>query len=333
LPLQFLIVDDDPAGLLALSEALQVRLQGSIVVDTAPETAAALRYLAVKRYDIALCDVRMPGRDGIALLRQITARWPSVRVIMVTAGEGKEEQALYSGAYAFLHKPIDIDHLLTVVEAAIKSQTPAQPAKNPISRKARLLLVDDDVAAVTALLDAVKLRLGDVDVDTAASGTSALLLMAAHEYDAVLADAFMPGLDGFAMLREARLLRPETPVVLFSGSSEPDIERRAKEGGAYAFLSKGVDREQFFAMVTQAVRRGQLARRAREADRNEFLSSLRDTSLRDTSFAVTGLSVVHRVRELSESLQDKIGELTQPGGETEDPKMDREEKPPDLPFA
>ena len=314
MPLHFLIVDDDPAGLLALSEAIQVRLRGSVVVDTAPDTAAALRYLGVKYYDIALCDVRMPGRDGIALLQQITARWPAVRVIMVTAGEGKEEQALYAGAYAFLHKPINVDHLLTVVEAAVNSHLPAQPATASKIRQARLLLVDDDVAAVTALLDAVKLRLGHVDVDTAASGTSALLLMAAHEYDAVLADALMPGLDGFALLREARLLRPETPVVLFSGSPEPDIERRAKEVGAYAFLSKGVDRDQFFATVLHAVQRGQLARRAREADRKDFLSSLRGSSL-----AVTGLSVVHRVRELSESLQGKIGELTQP--------------PPDVPLA
>src|SRR5918992_6015742 len=139
MPIQILITDDDPASLLALSEAVQVRLGEAVVVDTASDTAAALRYLTLKRYDIALCDVRMPGRDGIALLQEIVGRWPSVRVIMITGGVEKEQQALFSGAYAFLHKPIEIDHLITVMEAAISSH--AAPTAETQNRRTKRLLI------------------------------------------------------------------------------------------------------------------------------------------------------------------------------------------------
>ena len=313
MPIHILITDDDPASLLALSEAVQVRLGEAVIVDTASDTAAALRYLTLKRYDIALCDVRMPGRDGIALLQEISSRWPSVRVIMITGGLEKEEQALFSGAYAFLHKPVEIDHLITVMEAAVGCHAASPTAEAPTRRTKHLLIVGND-GITTALRNDVELQLPDVEASIADNGSSALLMLAAHEYDAVLADACMPGLNGFALVAELRILRPETPVVLISGSDEPGLKRRAREAGAYTFISKSSAPEQVIGTVRQALQHGELARRVRELNRQEFLSAVNGTS-----FAVGGFSAMRRLRELNDTLKGRISELTKSNPTSQDP--------------
>jgi DNA-binding NtrC family response regulator len=235
---------------------------------------------------------------------------------MITGGVEKEQQALFSGAYAFLHKPIEIDPLITVMEAAISSHA-APTAETQNRRTKRLLIVGDD-GRTTALRNDVELRLPDVEASIADTGSSAMLMVAAHDYDGVLADACMPGLNGFALVAELRILRPETPVVLVSGSDEPALKRRAREAGAYAFLAQSSDREQVIGTVRQALQHGELARRVRELNRQEFLAAVKGSS-----FAAGGLGAMLRVRELSETLQDRITELTKPDPLSEDPPAER----------
>lgn len=115
-----LIVDDEPASLLALSEALRHRLP-QVVVDTATTAAPALTLIADTDYDVIICDVIMPGMDGIALLKEAQRRRPETVVVMVTAGGSeREHQALYHGAYAFIEKPLEIDRLTSVIGLALQ---------------------------------------------------------------------------------------------------------------------------------------------------------------------------------------------------------------------
>jgi DNA-binding NtrC family response regulator len=117
---RILIVDDNAADLLAVSASLQINLQPNVVLDTAPHAQGALAYLAVRPYDLLICDVRMAKVDGITLLKEVKCRWPKMPVILITAaGHDREAEALAAGALAFLCKPIDIHELVRVIAQAI----------------------------------------------------------------------------------------------------------------------------------------------------------------------------------------------------------------------
>ena len=122
MPTRLLLIDDDAAGLRALSDALAHRLEDT-TIDTARDSHAALDFLRDWEYGLVVSDIRMPGMDGVALLNQVRERWPNVPVILMTAmGWSREAQAMHDGAFAFLEKPIDVERLVSLIDAA-KSKT------------------------------------------------------------------------------------------------------------------------------------------------------------------------------------------------------------------
>src|SRR5437899_1546385 len=111
-----------------------------------------------------------------------------------------------------------------------------------------------------ALAEAVRLRMDGVIVDTCDSGSAALERIAATDYDAIISDIKMPGIDGLALLAEIRVLRPDTPTLLITGHGEHDLAVQALRGGAYDFIQKPIDREYFVASLSRAVQMRQLTR-------------------------------------------------------------------------
>ncbi len=130
----------------------------------------------------------------------------------------------------------------------------------------RVLIVDDDVALLEALPEALRLRMDGVIVDTCDSGSAALDRIAATDYDAIISDIKMPGIDGLALLAEIRVLRPDTPTLLITGHGEHDLAVQALRGGAYDFIQKPIDREYFVASLSRAVQTRQLTRQVKELD-------------------------------------------------------------------
>lgn len=115
-----LIIDDDAPGLMALSEAFRRRLPETMV-DTASNTKTALSLLQQTPYHLVISDIRMRELDGMTVLNQVRERWPETPVILVTAGgPDREAEALVSGAFAFIEKPIDVDRLVPVAKAAME---------------------------------------------------------------------------------------------------------------------------------------------------------------------------------------------------------------------
>jgi CheY-like chemotaxis protein len=112
-----LIVDDEPdvAELFRQHFRREVR-QGLYVLHFAGSGEAALQMLAEgirPELIVTLSDINMPGMDGLALLRQIKERWPSLPVMMVTAygDDERRRRASKYGAAEFLTKPVDFDFL------------------------------------------------------------------------------------------------------------------------------------------------------------------------------------------------------------------------------
>jgi DNA-binding NtrC family response regulator len=117
-----LIADDSHPTRDHLAKLLEA--DGSFQVDTTGDGKSALKMLTESSYGVFLTDLRMPGMDGMKLIEQIRERQLPVTVIVMT-GYGSIEEAVKAtrlGAYDFLPKPVDIDHLRLVLERAARER-------------------------------------------------------------------------------------------------------------------------------------------------------------------------------------------------------------------
>lgn len=121
-----LVVDDDPDLLRLLSLRLRATGYRVTAVDSAE---SALSRVAAERPDLVLSDVRLPGRDGLALFDALRERHPSLPVILLTA-HGTIPDAVAAtarGVFGYLTKPFDSQALLEKIRLAL-SLSPAAPA-------------------------------------------------------------------------------------------------------------------------------------------------------------------------------------------------------------
>jgi DNA-binding NtrC family response regulator len=114
-----LIVDDDRNTRDGLTRALQ----RSYKVLTAESGERAMVILDQQPVDILLSDVRMPGMDGLTLLQRALARQSGLVGILLTAYGNVETavEAMKHGAYDFLMKPVNLDHLEILLHRAVRS--------------------------------------------------------------------------------------------------------------------------------------------------------------------------------------------------------------------
>jgi len=127
-----------------------------------------------------------------------------------------------------------------------------------------VLIVDDDVALLEALPEALRLRMGGVTVETADSAAAALDRIADRDYDAIVTDIRMPGMDGLELLDEIRTRKPDTPTLVITGHGENELVVHALRGGARDFIQKPIDRDYFVAALYRAIREHVAARRLKE---------------------------------------------------------------------
>jgi signal transduction histidine kinase len=123
-----------------------------------------------------------------------------------------------------------------------------------------ILIVDDDPALLEALSEMLQLRMDEIVVDRAESANVALEFIAKNDYEAIVSDIKMPGMDGLALLARIRQLRPETPTLLITGHGQHDLAVQALRGGAYDFIQKPIDREYFVASLSRALHMRRLHR-------------------------------------------------------------------------
>ncbi len=127
-----------------------------------------------------------------------------------------------------------------------------------------ILIVDDDPALLQALPEALSLRIEGLTIDTSDSAKTALEQIANTDYDAIITDIKMPGMDGLALLTRIKELRPDTPTLLITGHGEHDLAVQALRGGAYDFIQKPIEREYLVASLRRAIQARQLSRQVQE---------------------------------------------------------------------
>jgi two-component system response regulator HydG len=135
-----LVIDDEPRMLEGLGKLLA---QEGWEVHLASDGEAALRLLREQPVQVVLTDLRMPGLDGLAVLRQVRDLGVEAEVVLLTAHGSIDTavQAIKQGAYDFLTKPPDTERLLHVLRRAAEHQAlarrtraleAAQPAGRPL---------------------------------------------------------------------------------------------------------------------------------------------------------------------------------------------------------
>ena len=118
---RILVVDDEESVRWALRKALE---RAGYRVDLAADGPAGLQAAEDQGVDLILLDVRLPGRDGLEVLREVRTRRPELPVIMMTAFGTLQVavEAMRLGAYDYIGKPFDMDEVLLVVEKALEAQ-------------------------------------------------------------------------------------------------------------------------------------------------------------------------------------------------------------------
>ncbi len=130
------------------------------------------------------------------------------------------------------------------IDAWLESQRPrttrapssAPRVSTPAAGRPRVLVVDDE-ASIRDLLSKT-LALAEYDVDLAPDGRTALERLRIIQYDLLITDLKMPGVDGLAVIREARRLKADIPVIIITGFSTEASAIEAVNLGVSGYLTK-----------------------------------------------------------------------------------------------
>ncbi|MDH3951667.1 MAG: sigma-54 dependent transcriptional regulator [Deltaproteobacteria bacterium] len=116
-----LVVDDEPMVCLALTNWLEEENYFAQAVEDGPQAVKAVRE---ENWDIVLLDLRMPGMDGMEVLKQVKEIAPQTVVIMMTAYASipGAVQAMQEGAYDYIVKPLDVDQLTLMLKRIVEHQ-------------------------------------------------------------------------------------------------------------------------------------------------------------------------------------------------------------------
>ena len=126
------------------------------------------------------------------------------------------------------------------------ASSPRQAAERP-----RILVVDDE-SSIRDLLSKT-LALAEYDVDTASDGRSALERLRLYPYDLLIADLKMPGIDGLSVIREAKRLKADLPVIIITGYSTETAAIEAVNLGVSGYLTKPFRVPQVLAAAAKAI--------------------------------------------------------------------------------
>jgi excisionase family DNA binding protein len=127
----------------------------------------------------------------------------------------------------------------------------AQGAGRDIDRRRRVLVVDDEETVLT--LFRKTFEHAHYEVDTAGDGASAIECLRSHEYDALVTDLQMPGMGGLSVIREARRLATELPIVVVTGRSTEASAIEAINLGVSAYLTKPFRMRQILQVMAKVM--------------------------------------------------------------------------------
>ena len=154
---KILVIDDEKSIRTTLQEILQYE---NHEVDLAAGGPEGLEMFTQKKYDIVLCDIKMPEMDGLEVLEKINEKPSDIQVIMIS-GHGNVENAVHAikhGAFDFIQKPLDLNRLLITIRNAMdKSSLISETAilKKKVSKTYEMVGESPAISLVKEMIDKV----------------------------------------------------------------------------------------------------------------------------------------------------------------------------------
>ena len=154
---KILVIDDERSIRNTLKDILEYE---KYEVDLAEDGTKALAKVKNTEYDIILCDIKMPGMDGIEVLEKLEEHSPDTPVVMIS-GHGNIDTAVESikkGAYDFIEKPLDLNRLLITIKNAMDKSTLVSETKilkKKVSKKYEIVGESKAIKNVIEMADRV----------------------------------------------------------------------------------------------------------------------------------------------------------------------------------
>ncbi|HYA16312.1 MAG TPA: response regulator [Bryobacteraceae bacterium] len=279
---QILIVEDSETQAMKLRYLLEGE---GWQVARAWTAESALEELNRHLPDLIIADYHLPGMYGDELCRRVrmNVRTRGIPILILTMerNPGSELAGLDSGADDYVSKSVPHEILLVRVRALLRkgSQRPGIWASHEDAfRRARLLAIDDSPTYREHL--STVLNGEGYEVVTAARGDDALERIASEDFDCIMVDLLMPGMDGIEVCRRITEInhrqldrQPAAVIMLTSSESEEDMTR-GLEAGADDFVGKSND-----VAVLKARIRALLRRKFFQEDNQRIIEELKNKEI------------------------------------------------------
>jgi signal transduction histidine kinase/DNA-binding response OmpR family regulator len=238
-----LVIDSDPASLYLMKKYL-VESGYSVAVTDDSGRGVEIARLAGPAVITVDLDQLENGLGVIETIARDNAERPqkSRAIVALASDAGVEVTARHAGATLFLAKPLERDHLISMIERAVLPKT------------GRVLVVDDNEDALALVL--AMLEESPYEVETARDGREAMEVISQNLPDALVLDLMLPEMDGFEVVHHLSV-NPgwrDTPVILLTARDLSHEERRALDTGTTRVLQKGnFTRDELLAELSLAV--------------------------------------------------------------------------------
>ena len=272
--LRAMVVDDDS---ISLEHTRLVLESIGIAVDTAESALAGLDRIRGawdrgEAYALVLTDYRMPGMNGLEMIRKIRRFDRGETAIILLTGYNWdiiEEDAQQEGVDDIVSKPLFPEVLIRNIYAVLarkqgvelmEAETPMEESEIGRILNGRRVLMAEDVEQNAEIL-ADLLDLEEILAEHAENGRVALEMFRDHPegyYDAILMDVRMPEMDGLAATRAIRALdRPDAgriPIIAMTANVFDEDVQRSLEAGMNAHLSKPIEPEKLYETMARLMR-------------------------------------------------------------------------------
>lgn len=248
---KILIVDDERLICELLQATLRRHGHQILTAMSGPEAVALFREHHPR---ITLLDLRMPGMDGVAVLRKIRDidEHADVMILSGRLTDALERQVLVLGVSGVLRKGRPLDELVTALNQLLKPPAPADappPQVPPGSGQTpESILVVDDESLICQLIS-VFLTGHGYRTRSAQRGADALALVEQDPPQMIILDMYMPGMDGVQVLHALRAKHYQGGVIVLTASQDERLLQEALELGSVDVISKPVDLDRLLLTI------------------------------------------------------------------------------------
>ncbi len=253
------IVDDMPVNIQILEKQLKRWKMNTVAFSHAPD---ALKWLSTRDADVVLSDMHMPEMDGVMFAQALHEIKPTLQVVLLTSGTlpTESEAKEFAGRLLKPYRQAQLFNILARILYAQGAPEAMAPAKK-IETKNQTVLVADDNLVNIKVASSMLAKLGYesvsvMDGQQAADSVAASLQAGGKRFCAVLMDANMPVMDGYA---SAKLIisthgRAAPPILALTASVLEEDRQRCLDAGMIGFLPKPLRMDELSAGLTQYAR-------------------------------------------------------------------------------